>query len=215
MQRLGAAFLLLLCLLSFSGCFHPTAAPPPEAEYDDWRLILVNSEHSIPQDWSIDLISLRGGEQVDRRILDDLQAMFDDCRADGLLPIVYSGYRSQQTQQEIYDRNYRENRLDGYSPEEAETLTRQWVALPGTSEHQLGLAIDIDSEDPERCSNEAVWDWLLTHCAEYGFILRYPADKTDVTGISYEPWHFRYVGKQAAEEIMSRGLVLEEYLEST
>ena len=212
MKKLSLFAALLLCLTLLGGCFFGEIEQPPAAEYSDWNLILVDAEHSVPSDWEVTLVDLRGGEQVDRRIIDPLQEMFDACRADGLLPIVYSGYRSQETQQSIYDRNLAGNIADGYSLEEAEALTRQWVALPGTSEHQLGLAVDIDSEDPDQCSDEAVWAWLWEHCAEYGFILRYPADKTDITGIGYEPWHFRYVGKEAAQSIMSEGITLEEYL---
>ena len=212
MKKLSLFAALLLCLTLLGGCFFGEIEQPPAAEYSDWNLILVDAEHSVPSDWEVTLVDLRGGEQVDRRIIDPLQTMFDACRADGLLPIVYSGYRSQETQQSIYDRNLAGNLADGYSLEEAKALTRQWVALPGTSEHQLGLAVDIDSEDPDQCSDEAVWAWLWEHCAEYGFILRYPADKTDITGIGYEPWHFRYVGKEAAQSIMSEGITLEEYL---
>lgn len=213
MKKLSLLAALLLCLGFLGGCcFSEETVMPPAAEYSEWNLILVDASHSVPADWDVTLVALRGGEQVDRRIIDPLQAMFDACRADGLLPIVYSGYRSQETQQKIYDRNLAKNLADGYSAEEAEALTRQWVAVPGTSEHQLGLAVDVDSEDPDQCSDEAVWAWLLEHCAEYGFILRYPADKTDITGIGYEPWHFRYVGKEAAQTIMSEGITLEEYL---
>ena len=213
MKKLSLFAALLLCLTLLGGCFFSWESDLlPAAEYSDWNLILVDAEHSVPSDWEVTLVDLRGGEQVDRRIIDPLQAMFDACRADGLLPIVYSGYRSKETQQSIYDRNLARNLADGYSSEEAEALTRQWVAVPGTSEHQLGLAVDIDSENPDKCSDEAVWEWLLEHCAEYGFILRYPADKTDITGIGYEPWHFRYVGKEAAQTIMSEHITLEEYL---
>lgn len=211
-----ALTLALLCLMAaLSGCFRAGAEEtPPAAVYTDWRLILVNGSHSVPEDWESDLVELRGGERVDRRILEDLQAMFDDARAEGLLPVVYSGYRSKETQQQLYERKLLENTLDGNSVEEAERLTRLWVALPGTSEHQLGLAVDIDSEDTAQCSDEAVWSWLMEHCADYGFIHRYPEDKTEVTGIAYEPWHFRYVGRTAAQEIMSAGLTLEEYVKS-
>ena len=94
---------------------------------------------------------------------------------------------------------------------DGEEKALQVVALPGTSEHQLGLALDIIAEFD--ADNTATWQWLKQHCAEYGFILRYPADKEEITGISYEPWHFRYVGVEAAREIMSSGVCLEEYLE--
>lgn len=213
--RTFALLLALLCLLTvLNGCLRVEAETPPEATYASWNLILVNADSSVPADWEVDLVELQGGERVDRRILEDLQAMFDDCRAAGLLPIVYSGYRSKETQQELYTRKLLRNQLEGNSPMEAERLTRMWVAYPGTSEHQLGIAVDIDSADPQQCSDEAVWQWLMEHCADYGFIHRYPEDKTDITGIGYEPWHFRYVGKEDAQKITERGLTLEEYLQA-
>ena len=101
---------------------------------------------------------------------------------------------------------------EGYSEEEALKQAKTVAAESGFSEHQLGLAVDIDSEDTSVCSNEAVWEWLRANCANYGFILRYPAGKEDITGISYEPWHFRFVGKDAAKKIMDSGITLEEYL---
>ena len=97
------------------------------------------------------------------------------------------------------------------SVEEAVELAAKEVALPGTSEHQLGLALDIIDAGGDSWD---AWEWLLNNCQRYGFILRYPYNKTEVTGISHEPWHFRYVGVEAAEEIMGSGLALEEYLEA-
>lgn len=190
---------------------HP-AGEEPQAEQRPWNLALVNPWNPIPSDWEMEFTELWNGERVDSRIYPDLQRMFDDCRADGLLPLVYSGYRTQETQRELYDKKIADYLAEGCSQEEAEKQAAQWVALPGTSEHQLGLACDINSEDTARCSNEAVWAWLKEHCAEYGYILRYPADAVELTGIQYEPWHFRYVGMEAAKEIMSRGITLEEYL---
>jgi D-alanyl-D-alanine carboxypeptidase len=96
------------------------------------------------------------------------------------------------------------------SHDEAVEAALEIVAIPGTSEHQLGLALDIIAEYDE--DSTATWVWLKENCARYGFILRYPAGKEEITGYSYEPWHFRYVGEEAAEEIMSRGITLEEYL---
>ena len=103
-----------------------------------------------------------------------------------------------------------EFRGQGYSKKEAEKLAKNWVALPGTSEHELGLALDINSE-----SGEYEWDiyaWLADNAYRYGFILRYPEGKEQVTGIEYEPWHYRYVGRLAAEEIYGSSVTLEEYL---
>lgn len=183
-------------------------------KYRPWNLTLVNRWNPVPDNWESEFTELRYGKTVDTRMYPYLQEMFDACRADGLLPVVYSGYRSKELQQELYDNKVAEYMDMGYSEEEAKTQASQWVAVPGTSEHQLGLAADIDSEDTEQCSDQAVWDWLSAHCQEYGFILRYPADKTEITGIQYEPWHFRYVGKEAAKEIMERGITLEEYLDA-
>ena len=94
-----------------------------------------------------------------------------------------------------------------------------WVARPGTSEHQTGLAVDIVDTSyqilDEGQENTPVQQWLMAHCAEYGFILRYPTDKSEITGVGYEPWHYRYVGVEAAREIMANGLCLEEYLALT
>ncbi len=179
---------------------------------EQWNLTLVNSYNAVPDDWKVELTELKNGEKVDSRIYPYLQEMFDDCRSDGLLPIVKSSYRTAEDQQKIFDEKTAEFAAAGYSGDDAREQANKWAAKPGYSEHQLGLAVDIDSEDLSVCSNEAVWEWMEAHCAEYGFILRYPPDKEDVTGCSYEPWHFRYVGEEAAKAIMDRGITLEEYL---
>ena len=105
----------------------------------------------------------------------------------------------------------------GYSEEEARTETAKNIAIPGTSEHQLGLAVDIVDKNyqilDETQEDTAVQKWLMENSWRYGFILRYPTDKSDITGIVYEPWHYRYVGKEAAEAIYNEGICLEEYLE--
>ena len=90
-------------------------------------------------------------------------------------------------------------------------MAGQWVAIPGTSEHELGLAVDINA-DKEQSSNEEVYNWLAENAWRYGFILRYPQGKEDITGIDYEPWHYRYVGKEVAKEIYEAGITLEEYV---
>jgi D-alanyl-D-alanine carboxypeptidase len=138
--------------------------------------------------------------------------MFDAAREAGVYPVVASGYRTTEDQERIMS-EYIQDYLDqGYSQEDAQTEAEKWVAIPGTSEHQLGLGVDINADGVNSAGYE-VYDWLEAHCWEYGFILRYPEDKTDITGISNEPWHFRYVGQEAAEYIMANGLCLEEYLE--
>lgn len=178
-----------------------------------WNLTLVNDEWAVPEDWEIELTELRDDQRVDSRMYPDLQDMFDACRADGLYPLVWSSYREEKDQQRLMDEKVEGYLAAGLSQHDAEREAKLWVAEVGYSEHQLGLAVDINSEDESLCSSWDVYAWLAEHCDEYGFILRYPEDKTDITGIDYEPWHFRYVGKDAAKEIMESGLCLEEYIE--
>ena len=137
--------------------------------------------------------------------------MFDDCRAAGYQLFVREGYRTHADQQQLMDEKVQAYRNEGYGQDEAESLAKQWVAVPGTSEHELGIAVDINA-DTSVSSSDAVYGWLEQNSYLYGFILRYPADKTEITGISNEPWHFRYVGKEAAQTIHEKGLCLEEYL---
>ena len=124
------------------------------------------------------------------------------------LPIIVSGYRTQEKQQELFEDKIREYKKMGYSKEEAEELAEQWVARPGTSEHEMGLAVDINGEIYD------VYLWLQKNCYKYGFIFRYPGAKTDLTGVAEEVWHYRYVGEEAAARIQEEFLCLEEYLEN-
>lgn len=200
--------------ISISRVSTPSWQPP--ARTDTWNLVLVNPWNSIPEDYSIDLTQLGSGQSVDQRCAAALQEMMEDCRAAGLSPLICSSYRTQETQEGLYNAQVNEFLHQGYSREEAEELAATIVALPGTSEHQLGLAVDIVDTNYQILEssqeNTPVQCWLMEHCWEYGFILRYPKEKTDLTGIIYEPWHYRYVGKDAAEEIMRAGICLEEYL---
>lgn len=188
--------------------FHDTAN-----EDHGWNLILVNRDHYIPEDYTVELTELSNGQKVDSRIYPDLQDMFDAARAEGVQLFVADGYRTQETQQRILDEKIEAYKYEGYSDSEAEKKAKEWVAVPGTSEHQLGLAVDINADTSQSTSDE-VYTWLADNAYKYGFINRYPADKTEITGTIYEPWHYRYVGKEAAQEIYSQGLCLEEYIES-
>ena len=142
--------------------------------------------------------------------------MMEDGAAQGLSMYVTSAYRAYDRQVEIFNQSMQERMDQGMTPLEAYQETSIQVAMPGTSEHATGLAVDIISTEydelDERQGDTDEQKWLMEHCQEYGFILRYPSDKSDITGIIYEPWHYRYVGKEAAEEIMEQGLTLEEYL---
>ena len=160
----------------------------------------------------MELTELANGQEVDSRIYPALQEMLDAARAQGLHLFVADGCRTQETQQRILDEKIEAYKKEGYSDSEAEKKAKEWVAVPGTSEHQLGLAVDINA-DTAYSTSDAVYQWLAQNAHLYGFINRYPADKTEITGTIYEPWHYRYVGKEAAQEIYSQGLCLEEYIE--
>ena len=142
--------------------------------------------------------------------------MMDDCRAAGLSPLICSSYRTWALQEELYENKVQRLIAEGYDEETARWEAGTVVAVPGTSEHQLGLAVDIvdinNQNLDESQEDTAVQKWLMEHSWEYGWILRYPCDKSDITGIIYEPWHYRYVGKEAAQEIHTLGVCLEEYL---
>lgn len=182
----------------------------------DWRLTLVNPWQPLPDSHSVTLVQLKNGQAIDTRAYPDLQAMMDDCRAAGLSPLICSSYRTRQTQEKLFYDNMSKFIAQGYSLEEAQEKTKKSVAFPGTSEHELGLALDIVDVKNQKldASQEytAVQQWLMEHSWEYGFILRYPRDKSDLTGIMYEPWHYRYVGREAAQEIHEQNLCLEEYV---
>ena len=179
---------------------------------EEWYLNLVNKWNPIKSDSDIEMTKLLNGEHVDKRIYPDLQKMFDAARNDGVYPIVTSGYRTEREQTEIYNKKITSCKEDGLSDDEAKKEAELWVAIPGTSEHQLGLAVDINAEK-EKCSNNDVYKWLVKNSYKYGFILRYPTNKVEITGVAYELWHYRYVGKKVAKEIYNSNICLEEYLE--
>ncbi len=178
-----------------------------------WNLILINKDNYIPEDYEVKLLKLSNGEKVDERIYPELQKMFDDARATGLELFVAQGYRTADEQQKLLEDKQEAYENEGNSPDEAKELAEKWVAVPGTSEHQLGIAVDINADDT-KCKPDEVYSWLSENAHKYGFINRYPADKTDITGIIYEPWHYRYVGKEAAAEMYEQGICLEEYIKN-
>jgi len=193
----------------------PGDNPPvrPQSDADDmaWQLILVNRRNSVPAGYTVKLTELSNGQSVDRRIYPALQEMFDTARAQGIYPVVASGYRTDEKQQSLLDEKIAEFRSMGFTAEDALTRAGAWVAIPGTSEHQLGLAVDINADGVNSTGDE-VYGWLERNAHKFGFIRRYPPDKTEITGISNEPWHYRYVGIEAAGEIRGQGICLEEYL---
>ncbi|OON96207.1 MAG: hypothetical protein ATN31_09975 [Candidatus Epulonipiscioides saccharophilum] len=177
---------------------------------DDWQLRLINAKNPVPQEYTLEVAILKNGNKVDERIYPFLKEMFDDARAAGMYPVVTSGYRTNAEQKKLYDDKIEEYLLEGYSEIEAIKLTEKFLANPGTSEHEMAIAVDIVG-DWMKSSSAEVYDWLKSHAHEYGFILRYPENKNHITGINYEPWHYRFVGVDAAKEIYEQNITLEEF----
>ncbi len=165
---------------------------------------LVNSDYPVPDDYQPELVDLEGF-QVSKDCAGDLLAMMGACRAAGHRCDINSAYRDIAFQQMLWDNRYNSYIAQGYTSAAAAELTAQIVLPPGYSEHHTGLAVDITG-------TEQMYSWLAQHAPEYGFILRYPEGKTDWTGVTYEPWHFRYVGRKLALELQSLNLTPEEYL---
>ncbi len=183
---------------------------------EEWNLLLVNVWNKVPEGFDVELTALNNGHFIDARAYPDLQDMMDDARETGLYPILCSSYRTTEKQQSLFDNQVNKYLGYGYTQLAAEAEAGKWVAVPGTSEHQTGLAVDIVALDyqllDENQENTPEQQWLMENSYKYGFILRYPSEKSDLTGIHYEPWHYRYVGKDVAKILYDEGICLEEYL---
>lgn len=182
----------------------------------DWKLILINKQHAIPEDYEVPLGTIKGSMKCDERIIPELTEMMQAAKGEGVNLVICSPYRDYDRQIMLFDRKIKAYMKSGMSYLEAYRITSQAVTVPGASEHQIGLALDIIS-DKYSSLNEGFGDteagkWLAAHSYEYGFIMRYPLEKEDITGIEYEPWHFRYVGKAAAQYIYNHELTLEEFV---
>jgi len=182
---------------------------------DDWKLILINKQHPIPDDYDFELGKLSGRMECDNRIIDKLLLMMEDAKKEGILLKICSPYRDTEKQEKLFDKKISKYIKNGYSYMDAYKLAGQAVTVPGASEHQVGLALDIISST-YKSLNEGFGEtkagiWLKDHCYEYGFLLRYPKGKEYITGIEYEPWHFRYVGEEAANIISEKNICLEEF----
>lgn len=181
-------------------------------------LMLINKkisidENYIPPDLVIPNVKFRVADDMCREMrldaANELEDMFNAAKEAGINLIAISGYRSYDYQREVYDKSV---------VTEGQEYTDNYVAIPGTSEHQTGLVMDLLSEEylglDEGFENTKAFKWIMENMTNYGFILRYPKGKEDITGYDYEPWHLRYVGVDVAREVMDNGLTLEEYLES-
>ena len=235
-RHIGGILLMLLPAAALIGALHaasPRPAPPtsppaghlpvtaadavlseepqdagPAGADTDWYLTLVNRWNPIPEHYEVNLVETAGGELVDERIYEPLMEMLEAAKEGNWnqLPLVVSGYRTQEEQQRLYDDRIAKYRGQGFSESEAKEMAEQWVAVPGHSEHQLGFAVDINGATYD------VYLWLQENSYKYGFIFRYPGNKTERTGTAEEVWHYRYVGPEAAAEIYEQGVCLEEYL---
>lgn len=189
----------------------------PDFSRDDWRLILINKQHPIPENYTFTLGKIKNNMQCDERIIDDLLAMLQGAKDDGVNLVICSPYRDMERQETLFNKKIKRYMNMGMSYMDAYKLSSQTVTVPGASEHQIGLALDIVSDKYSRLDEgfgeTEAGIWLKENSAKYGFILRYPKEKEYITGIEYEPWHFRYVGVDAATVITEAGITLEEFWE--
>ena len=189
-----------------------------EINEDKWYLMLVNRDYILPDDYTVKtaktVIDVYGGYDrgyLDYRVAPHYIEMYNAALEDGLKLSPLSGYRSVARQKNNFENLIRDYMNKGYSKAQATVLASEIILPPSTSEHNAGLAMDILSLEVS-FENSDEFAWLQEHAADYGFILRYPKDKQDITKITYEPWHWRYVGVKAAKEMEASGECLEEYL---
>ncbi len=189
-----------------------------EKEFSKWNdscsaeMIVVNKDNLIPKKFKVKTKICRGKE-VGADISENLEKMISDAKKDGIILWISSGYRSVERQTMLFNRQVQREKNKGLSEQEAEKSAQSVVAKPYTSEHNTGLAVDFNGVEDDFYKTKE-YQWLLSHSAEYGFIERYPKKDQSITGVIYEPWHFRYVGKENAIKIKESGLCLEEYVRS-
>ncbi len=188
-----------------------------EFSKDDWRLVLINKQHSIPENYTFELGNITSAMRCDERIIDDLRAMLQAAKEDNINLEIKSPYRDDARQEYLFNRKIKLYMGRGLSFVEAHQLASQAVTVPGASEHQIGLALDITSDEyiylEQEFGDTEAGIWLAENSYRFGFIVRYPKGKEYITGIEYEPWHFRYVGVEAATVITKNGITLEEFWE--
>lgn len=194
---------------------------PETASLDDWNLVLVGPWNELSKDFKPELVEVNNQQEIDARIESAWDAWYQAALEAGHRLFFASGYRSIELQEINFDSTVQQNINAGMSEEEAIEKAKEYLTVPGHSEHHTGLALDIVDEewivegnglDPEY-ETQASQQWLVDTMTDFGFILRYPENKEEVTGILYEPWHFRYVGKENAKFIVDHELALEEYID--
>ncbi|MCR5773452.1 MAG: M15 family metallopeptidase [Lachnospiraceae bacterium] len=182
---------------------------------DDWSLILINKDHLIPDDYTFELATITDSVTSDVRCAGALVKMIRGARNDNVYLYVASPFRDLERQTFVFNRKVESIMKEGYDYDEAYQMASEVVAIPGTSEHQVGLAFDLVTDGYWKLDEGFAYTdggkWLAENAPDYGFILRYPKGKEDITKIEFEPWHYRYVGVKAAKEMQRLGLTLEEY----
>ena len=182
-----------------------------------WNLILVNKTHPIPDGYEVPLATITGSMKCDERVLEPLTTMLSAASAEGVNLIVCSPYRDYELQTRLFNRKINYYMGLGYSYIDSYKMSSEKVIVPGASEHQIGMAFDIVTATHPTLDYEfgdtKAGKWLKENGADYGFILRYPRGKENITSIEYEPWHYRYVGIDAAKYIMENDLTLEEFID--
>lgn len=202
-----------------------TTAELPDVSPDDWKLVLVGPENKLETevDESSQLTALSNGYLIDKRIESDYQEFAQAAQDAGYPLVMVSAFRSVTSQEQVFAQHVQEVMAQqGITEEAATKITKETITEPGYSEHHTGLAVDVVDEDwynnyPSTVLEASYGDqpgakWIAENCAKYGFIVRYPKNREDITKITYEPWHLRYVGKESAEYITKNQLTLEEYL---
>ena len=185
----------------------------PEKEITDWRLTLANYETLLPENFTVKVENIDKTRQFDARAIGELNDMMNQMKKDGITNIwIQSAYRSVARQKELYDASVKKYLQEGKTQEEAEKLTNEYINKPGSSDHNLGLAVDFNKVDNgfEKLDG---FKWLQKNAENYGFVLRYPKDKEDITKIAYESWHWRYVGVEHAKKMNELNMCLEEYIQ--
>ena len=187
--------------------------PKVKREITEWNLRLANYDNILPEDFEVEVADIDKTRQFDARAIKYLNQMMNDMKKDGITNVwVQSAYRSIERQKELYDNSVKKYLAQGKTQEEAEKLTDEYINKPGASDHNLGLAVDFNYVD-NKFEDLKGFKWLQENAEDYGFILRYPKDKEDITKISYESWHWRYVGEEHAKKMNELHMCLEEYIE--
>lgn len=194
---------------------------PENAHSKDWNLVLVNPWQALPEDFEPELVQVDNEQWIAERIESAWNNWKEAALEAGHRLFLASGYRTVERQENNFNNQLEAYLNEGMSEEEARNRTMDYLTEPGHSEHHTGLALDIVDEEWIVAGNgltteydtQASQQWMTETMADFGFILRYPEGKEEVTGIQYESWHFRYVGEENAQFMVEHDLVLEEYIE--